>query len=144
MIATALAVMEGASMPSELTAMLPETRTPVRCTADHIQSRDGAIVIRRLKGARLAKEESAKARYALQQAAIQGDHPGSRVVFEHISLQTGDRQDATLNAKQLAKELAKIEIAIKDIGHGKFEPTPNMWCPTCPFYFVCPSHGTTR
>jgi DNA helicase-2/ATP-dependent DNA helicase PcrA len=113
----------------------------VTVRADHIASNGGKIVIQRLKQGRLAKSgEGAKMRYFVLQAAARQQYGNSSVEFEHVSLLTADRSSKKTTDKALATEIAKIEVALRDISAGHFPPTPDQYCPQCPFYFICPIH----
>jgi DNA helicase II / ATP-dependent DNA helicase PcrA len=144
MINQAAAVMDGESLVAERSVTLPRTGAVVTCRADHIQLTPQGVMVRRLKTGRLAKSETPKARYVLWQAAVRIDHPDLPVEFEHVSLVTGDRQTATLDPGKIPDGLRKIEAAIEAVNAGRFQPAPSDRCPTCPHYFVCPTHGTIR
>lgn len=142
MLDTASAIMDGESLITEREVLLPGIGIVVSCRADHIQRGTGGIVIRRLKAGRLAKTEDTKPRFVLVQAAMRVDHPGERVVVEHISLLNRDSQTGT--EKKVDQRLAEYEEAIKAAATGEFAPKPNQYCPSCPYFFVCPSHGDIR
>ena len=144
MINQATAVMDGESLVAERSVTLPRTGAVITCRADHIQLTPQGVMVRRLKTSRLANSETEKARYVLWQAAVRIDHPDLPVEFEHVSLVTGDRQTATLDPGKIPDGLRKIEAAIEAVNAGRFQPAPSDRCPTCPHYFVCPTHGTTR
>lgn len=144
MLQSAMRVMDGQSLGLEFGLKLAGSGTVVKCKADHVKLTSNGVVIQRYKGSRLAKKETSKVRYALQQAAARQAHPSANVTFEHVSLMTGGQQDGTVNAKKMDQELAEIEKALKDIAAGVFDPTPHDWCPNCPFFFVCPSHGASK
>ena len=142
MISTAAALMDGESLTAERQVTLPNNGVVITCRADHIQRGEGGIAIRRLKAGRLAKSEDTKPRYFLVQAAIQVDHPGETVYVEHISLLNGDSQIKT--ERKLNQRLQEFEQAIEAAGNGEFAPAPNQYCPSCPYFFICPSHGELR
>jgi len=144
MIENAVLVMDGDSLVAERSVTLPETGTVVNCRVDHIQLTRQGVVIQRLKTSRLAKEETEKARYILWQVAAHRDHPGVVVRFEHVSLLTGDRRTATQDPGKLQKELRKIEAVVYAVTAGNFDPNPGDRCPTCSYFFICPTHGATR
>lgn len=142
MIGTAAAIMDGESLTAERQVTLPNNGVIISCRADHIQRAEGGIAIRRLKTGRLAKSEDTKPRYIMVQAAIQVDHPDETVYVEHISLLNGDSQIKT--ERKLNQRLQEFEQAIEAAGTGEFSPTPNQYCPSCPYFFICPSHGEIR
>ena len=142
MIANALAMMDGRSLPVDRTVTLPGTGAVVRCRADHIEETSAGVVIRRLKTGRLAKNETEKLRYTLWQLAVAKDHPGKEIVLEHVSLHTNERRQSKVDAKKLAKSLTVIENVVRNVASGAFDPSEGDDCPTCAYYFVCPSHGT--
>jgi hypothetical protein len=145
MIQQALGLMEGESLLAERTVKLKSSGTIVSCRADHIQRTAGGISVRRLKAGRLAKkEDDEKPRYLLVQAAIRTDHPNEAITFEHISLLTGEKRSATIKKQKGGDDFAKFENAIAAAGTGQFDPTANPRCPTCPYFFICPSHGEQR
>ncbi|HWL29430.1 MAG TPA: PD-(D/E)XK nuclease family protein, partial [Burkholderiaceae bacterium] len=90
----------------------------------------------------LAKTEDTKPRFILVQAAIQVDHPGEKVVVEHISLL--NRESKVGTERKVDQRLAEYEKAIKAAATGEFAPKPNQYCASCPYFFVCPSHGDIR
>lgn len=144
MIETAREVMDGESLPAERKVELSPGGTVITCRADHVQRTKRGIVVRRLKAGRLAKNETDKARYSLLQLAVRLDHPGEEIHFEHISLLDGERRSATDKSKKMSDKLKACEDAIRAAEEGNFYPSPNQHCPTCPYFFICPSHGETR
>ena len=144
MLVTAVLLMEGKSLPPEVSLTLGGG-VVVTSRADHIGSSPDGITLQRFKVGRLAKEERPKARYVIMQAAQRALAPGTRVEFEHVSLLTGERRSSTLSEKKLPAEIAKLERAFIAIGTGHFEPAPSDFkCPRCPYYFICPAHGTVN
>jgi DNA helicase-2/ATP-dependent DNA helicase PcrA len=141
-VETASGLMDTGTLPLDLTvavAVQGEEIT-VTCRADHIAQLTDGIEVFRFKMTKLAKKESSKLRYIAVQAAIQQKYPGNKVEFHHISLLTGDRQDAT--AKKLKTDSAKLGEAILGVRAGNFDPErSDRECPRCPFFFVCPAHG---
>lgn len=144
MIRTAHTVMNGDSLVVERDFVLSKIGISVSCRADHVERTPRGIVVRRLKAGRLAKTEEGKLRYALLQAAIQNDHPTETVHFEHVSLLDGERRNATQNSSKIIENLDECAMAINGAAAGNFEPAPSQRCPSCPYFFVCPSHGVTR
>jgi hypothetical protein len=141
MLATAMRLMDGASLPTEVTLTIGGD-VIVTCRADHIASSTEGILVRRFKAGRLAKKETMKARYAIMQAALRRQNLGMSVKFEHVSLLSGERRETTISPNKLAAEISKLERAFTDINAGRFNPVPNDFkCPRCPYYFICPSHG---
>ena len=117
----------------------------VTARADSIVENDGAIVIQRLKAARLAKSETAKARYGALQAMVGADYPGITVRFEHVSLVSGERRIATSKGDAAGKSRAEIEEVLAGIAAGRFHPVTNdRRCPDCPYYFACAAEGILR
>lgn len=141
MITNALAMMDGQALPVDRTVTLPETGAVVNCRADHIEATSAGVVIRRLKTSRLAKNETEKLRYALWQSAVAKEHPEQEIVFEHVSLLTNERRQSKVETKKLAKSLTVIENVVRAVATGAFDPKESDDCPTCAYYFVCPSHG---
>jgi hypothetical protein len=140
MLAAAVQLMDGTSLPSEISLKIGGV--VVTCQADHISSDTDGIVLYRFKASRLSKEEKPKARYAVMQAALHDLYPGTSIRFEHVSLLTGERRPATINVAKLPGEIAKLEQAFADIAFGRFDPAPNdLHCPGCPYYFICPAHS---
>jgi DNA helicase II / ATP-dependent DNA helicase PcrA len=141
MLATAVNLMEGESLPAELLLTIGGG-VVVTCRADHIGVEADGIVVRRFKASRLADRETPKARYAIMQAAVRRQNAGASVHFEHVSLQTGERRRTTIDSRKLPAEIAQLNQAFANIAAGRFEPAPSDFkCPRCPYYFVCPSHG---
>lgn len=135
----ALEVVEGESLESNLSAAVAGG-VHVTSRADHISVVNGVVRVQRLKLGRLSKTETDKARYTIQQVAARIAHPGRAVEFEHVSLLTGERRDAALDAGKIEKRLVGIAEAVAGIEAGQFLPKPGQFCPQCPYYFVCPSH----
>jgi superfamily I DNA/RNA helicase/Zn-dependent peptidase ImmA (M78 family) len=144
MLATALLLMDGKSLPPEVSLTLGGG-VVVTSRADRISSSPDGIMLQRFKAGRLSKEERPKARYVVMQAALRAGAPGTRVEFEHVSLLTGERRSSTLAEKKLPGEIAKLERAFTSIAAGHFEPAPSDFkCPRCPYYFICPAHSTVK
>lgn len=143
-IQNALGAMDGDGLKAERQVVLKSDGTVISCRADHVERTSEGIVIRRLKAGRLAKNETDKARYALIHAAMQDDHPEETVLFEHVSLLNGERRRATKDANEVAEDLREFEAQIKLAGDGEFPPRPHERCPTCPYFFICPSEGLAR
>lgn len=142
MFETAARLMDANNIPPEVSLTL-DGGMVVNCRADYVSSSGDGIVIQRLKTGRLSQRERSRARYVLLQTALRQQNPGKSVTFEHVSLLTGERQQATINTKKLADEIDKLNTALADIAAGRFDPAPNDFnCPRCPYYFICPSHGT--
>jgi DNA helicase II / ATP-dependent DNA helicase PcrA len=141
MIENARTVMDGESLAAERQVSFSATGAVISCRADHVERTPKGIVVRRLKAGRLAKTEEDKPRYILLQIAIRTDHPNEQVHFEHVSLLTGERRGAT--DKKMSEKLKACEDAIGAAGSGNFEPRPSQRCPSCPYFFICPSHGET-
>lgn len=138
MIRTAVELMQGSSLPVELGVR--DGSIVVTSTADRISVEPDGIVIRRLKAAKLAKDEKAKPHHALLQIAAQNQYPGHKIHFEHVSLVSGERQRENLSAKKLASEMDKLSGALRSISAGHFEPEPDDFrCPRCPYFFICPA-----
>ena len=141
MLATAVSLMEGGSLPPELSLTIGGG-VVMTCRADHIGVNADGIVVRRFKAGRLADRETPKARYAIMQTAVRQQNAGASVHFEHVSLQTGERRRTTIDPRKLPAEIAQLNQAFANIGAGRFEPAPSDFkCPRCPYYFICPSHG---
>ena len=144
MLNNALALMDGECLALERTVTLPASGVVVKCRLDHVQVNASGIVMRRLKTGGLAKTgEEDKARYTLWQEAIFRDHAGMAVSFEHASLLTGERQASPVNQKRVRTALSVLDEVVENVVAGNFEPKPGRHCPTCPYFFVCPSHGET-
>ncbi len=78
MLATALRLMDGTSLPAEVSLTLAGG-VVVNCRADHVSSGTDGIMVRRLKTSRLSEREGQKARYVIMQAALrqtESGHPG--------------------------------------------------------------------
>ena len=82
----------------------------VTARADSIVENDGAIVVQRLKAARLAESETARARYGALQAVAGADHPGVTVRFEHVSLVSGERRVAASKGDAAAKSSSERSV----------------------------------
>jgi hypothetical protein len=94
--------------------------------------------VRRLKLARLAKRETARARDALVVAAVRDAHAGAEVRLEHVSLVTGGRQGVALSATRVERARDEADRAIERAGRGHFEARPDeRACPRCPYLLVC-------
>lgn len=146
MLATAMKLMQGTALPNEL-AFTVRGDIVLTCDADHVERRSDGITVQRLKAGALARSETHKVRHVVAQAALRQQHPGQTVHFEHVSLQDGKVQKATLQPNKLTEELKEIEAVFDGIERGRFPPEPSDFrCPSCPYFFICPSHfpPTTR
>jgi len=139
----AVQFMNGQNLAAERTVKLPQTGVVVRSRADNIQRTAKGILIQRLKAGRLAKDEKEKPRYILWQAAVAQDHAGMNITFEQISLLTRERRIEAIDARSVVKQLDVIESAVRDVAAGNFDLKVDTHCPTCAYYFVCPSHGSS-
>jgi CRISPR/Cas system-associated exonuclease Cas4 (RecB family) len=138
-------VIAGAAMSGQVLAAqrsLTIEGVTITARADHIQTAGGGVVIQRLKAGRLAKSgETPKARYALLQAMVKRDE-GVAARFLHISLLDGSQRDATVAAGKLNEAVDEAAEALSAIAAGRFDPQRNSrYCPTCPFFFICPTDG---
>lgn len=140
MLSVAAVEMSGAVLDVNREALVGTRRVILQ--ADNIREEPHQIVVQRLKAGRLAKAERKRTRDKLLHHAVSRDH-SKPVLFEHVSLLTGDRtapSDAT--DKKIMDEVGTI---FSNIEAGRFEPKPGgRECPTCPYYFVCPSSGVER
>lgn len=144
MIQTAHRLMEGESLAVERSLELSKNGVKVSCRADHVERTPAGIVIRRLKAGRLAKSEEAKIRHALLRLAIQDDHPDESIFFEHVSLLDGERRSAPDKSLKVDEHIQSCLDAIDGAQEGRFDPKPSQSCPSCPYFFICPSHGAVR
>lgn len=143
MVRTARTIFAGTPLDIERTGCIG-TRV-VRAKADNIQMSDKGIIIQRLKASRLATKESEKARYGLLEMMVSNDHPGVPIQFEHVSLQTGDRRVQTSDRGKLLKTAEAVLSAFDGIAAGRFDPChSDRICPTCPYYFICPTDGIVK
>lgn len=142
MLAQAGAAMTGHALSTERRLTIGGVTVSAR--ADHIQVGLTGIVIQRLKAGRLARNgETPKARYALLQAIVAQDERAA-VRFAHVSLVDGAERDGTLSADKLRRALDETADALTGITEGRFDPRRNArYCPTCPFFFICPADGLT-
>jgi DNA helicase-2/ATP-dependent DNA helicase PcrA len=142
MLRHARASMRGTPLDVDRTLKLSGVSLNAR--ADHVLQDGSTIVIQRLKMGRLTKgPETLRPKYAVLQATVR-EQTKSSVVFEHVSLLTGDRREETPTAEQIADVKAKLQGAIDDIGRGRFDPKQDARrCPTCPYFFVCPADAAT-
>lgn len=139
MLVTAGAAMSGQASATE--RRLTVEGVTITARADHIQMAASGVVIQRMKAGRLAKTETPKARYALLQAMVKHDE-GIAASFLHISLLDGSQKDATVAAGKLTEAVDQAAEALSDIAAGRFDPKHNSrTCPTCPFFFICPTDG---
>lgn len=140
MLANAGAVMSGHALKTERRLAIEGVTIIAR--ADNIQMTGDSLVIQRMKAGRLAKSgETQKARYALLQAMVKRDE-GVTPSFMHISLLDGSQKDATVTAGKLNEAVDKAAEALSAIAAGQFDPKRNSrTCPTCPFFFICPTDG---
>jgi DNA helicase II / ATP-dependent DNA helicase PcrA len=140
MLVNAGAAMSGQALATERRLTIDGVTITAR--ADHIQFTGGGIIIQRMKAGRLAKSgETPKARYALLQAMVKRDE-GVAASFSHISLLDGSQKDATLAAGKLTEAVDEAAEALSAIAAGEFDPKHNSRnCPTCPFFFICPTDG---
>ncbi|WP_287160763.1 hypothetical protein [Mesorhizobium sp.] len=77
--------------------------------ADNIRVGESQIVVQRLKAGRLAKKETQRTRDKLLFAAVSRDYPTKPVVFEHVSLLTGDRAiGATKSDSKITDEVTAV------------------------------------
>jgi superfamily I DNA/RNA helicase len=140
MLDAALDNMEGESLQVEFNLKLPRTGVVVHCRPDHIHSTEKGVVIQRLKAGRLAKKEE-KRRYVLWEAAACEDHPNATITFEQISLLDGERRVSNVQRDKVRIALQSFDEVVTAAADGHFDPNPGERCPTCPFYFLCPSTG---
>lgn len=140
MLQQAAVAMDGTPLGLERNVEVAGVRVTLR--ADHIQLDRAGVVIRRLKAGRLARSgETPRARYGLLQATVARDE-GVEVRFEHVSLASGEVRDGTLAGDKRGKALEQVAGALEGIAAGRFDPVRNpRHCPTCPFFFICPSDG---
>ncbi|MBM3853451.1 MAG: ATP-dependent helicase, partial [Verrucomicrobia bacterium] len=140
MLVNAGAAMSGQALAAERRLTIEGVTITAR--ADHIQMAGGGIVIQRMKAGRLAKNgETPKARYALLQAMVKRDE-GVAASFLHISLLDGSQKEATVAAGKLTEAVDEAAEALNSIAAGRFDPKRNSRnCPTCPFFFICPTDG---
>lgn len=140
MLARAGATMTGPPLATERSLTLAGVTVTAR--ADHVQRGAAGVMIHRLKAGRLARSgETAKPRYALLQAVVSRDE-GVPASFTHVSLVDGEELSATLSNDKLQKALDDTAAGLDGIRSGRFDPRPNgRTCPTCPFFFVCPTDG---
>ena len=145
MVEHAVDAMDGDSMPHERTVRLPDSGTVVSCNADGIHRTANGPVVLRLKSGRLAKRgEKAKTKFDLVQTAVCADDGVESVTLTHVSLMTGDRESKNTTREKLAQTLKELEVIVQAVANGEFDPAParDDECPTCPYFFVCPSHAT--
>jgi len=140
MLVNAGAAMSGHALKTERRLTIDGVTIIAR--ADHIQMAGDGIVIQRMKAGRLAKSgETPKARYALLQAMVRLDE-GVAANFLHISLLDGSKKDATAASDKLVRAVDEAAEALSAIAAGRFDPKRNSRsCPTCPFFFICPTDG---
>lgn len=140
MLTHARGSMAGTTLPIERTLVLGGVHLDAR--ADHIVETKRGVSVQRLKMGRLNKDkETMRAKYSVLYAAVKADVK-QPVVFEHVSLLTGDRRVETPSAKDADKIHGQLQNAINDIARGQFAPKRNdRNCPTCPFFFLCPAEG---
>ena len=141
MLATALRLMDGTSLPAEVSLTLAGG-VVVNCRADHVSSGTDGIMVRRLKTSRLSEREVQKARYVIMQAALRRQNPGTPVDFEHVSLLTdNDGVQRLIRANSRAKSpswSAYLQTSVPDASIPRLATSA---CPRCPYFFICPSHG---
>lgn len=140
MMAEASKLVRGASLIDELSLTL-KGNVAITCRADHVIRGVKGIEVFRFKLSPLADREKPKPRYGVIQAALREQYPGVSVEFEHVSLLSGERRKATIQAKKLTAELEKLAEALAGITAGRFDPSPSDYdCPRCPYFFICPAH----
>ncbi|MEL7496553.1 MAG: ATP-dependent helicase [Planctomycetota bacterium] len=144
MVKNLVEVLEGVNLDVERTAYLGATETPVTCRADNIVETANGILIQRLKTSKLAKNEAEKARYVLLQQAVMQDFPDKVVSFEHVSLLTGEKRPASIKPQKLIEKIDGISGFVEGIEQGSYEPKQNNYCPSCPYYFICPTSGPEK
>jgi superfamily I DNA/RNA helicase/Zn-dependent peptidase ImmA (M78 family)/CRISPR/Cas system-associated exonuclease Cas4 (RecB family) len=140
MLTHAKSVMSGQPLATERKMTIGSIVVTAR--ADHVETDGKTVSIQRMKAGRLAKSgESKKARYALLQIMVEAEE-AMPTTFTHISLLDGSQASATLTADKRREAYDQAAGAIEAIVAGQFDPIPNgRNCPTCPFFFVCPSNG---
>jgi DNA helicase-2/ATP-dependent DNA helicase PcrA len=137
MIATAMKLLQGSNLPVELGVQ--NGKVLAISSADRITMEADGIIIRRLKAARLAREEKGKLRHALLQIAAQKQYPQHKVFLEHVSLVSSERQRENFTDRKLKNEMERLKTALQGIEAGRFEPQPDDFrCPRCPYFFICP------
>lgn len=140
MLSVASREMSGAVLGLGREALIGTRRVILQ--ADNIREEPHQIVVQRLKAGRLAKKETRRTRDKLLHNAVARDH-SKPVVFEHVSLLTGDR--TAPSAPTDTGVAAEVAAVFDDIEAGRFAPKPGgRECPTCPYYFICPSSGVER
>lgn len=142
MLQTAIGSLTGETLSRERAIELPITKAIVTVSADCVQREVDGIVIRRLKAGKLAKKERDKIRYPLMHHAVRRDFPTEHVSFEHVSLMTGDPKK--VDVSDASDAIERCERAVASAKNGSFDATPNQYCATCPFFFLCPAHGDRR
>lgn len=140
MLTHAKSVMTGQPLATERKMTIEGVVVTAR--ADHVQTDGKTVSIQRMKAGRLAKSgESKKARYGLLQIIVEAEE-AMPTTFTHVSLLDGAQAPATLAADKRREAHDQAAGAISAIVAGRFDPIPNgRNCPTCPFFFVCPSNG---
>ncbi len=98
------------------------------------------IVIERVKTGRPSESELTKEIYSMYYAAAEQHFPKAEKILRVVYLSTGDIKDVPLSPKKLKGTLKKYEDAIAGIQRKDFHVIPSSRnCPTCPYYFICPS-----
>lgn len=140
MLSVAAKEMSGALLEASRETLVGARRITLQ--ADNVREEPHQIVVQRLKAGRLAKTERRRTRDKLLHHAVSRGH-SKPVVFEHVSLLTGDRTAPVDKVDD--KVMGEVGIVFSAIEAGQFEPTPGgRDCPTCPYYFICPSSGAER
>ena len=68
-------------------------------------------------------------------------HPGQPVELHNHNLSTGERTPITISPRKEKSLRAELEQALQGLesNHYPAQPAEPSRCPTCPFFFICPS-----
>lgn len=130
-----LVILEDKTIPIKMEAGV------IRFRPDQVVERqDGKRLLRRLRTGRIGTSEKAKGIYALYQRASKQEL-GDATAVEIVSLSDDVTEEVEMSDKVTLNRLAEYEKAMGEIQAGVFVPQPkdNRDCPSCPYYFICPS-----
>ncbi|HTI14148.1 MAG TPA: UvrD-helicase domain-containing protein [Dictyobacter sp.] len=118
--------------------------TKVHVTIDRVEQSDAteepARFIRTRMGKRKSKPE-ADTRELLYTLAYRQHHPGQAEEVHSHNLSTGEIAPITMTSRKESSLYEKATQAIKGIEQHDYpaQPAEPSRCPSCPFFFICPS-----
>ncbi|KAA3645718.1 MAG: ATP-dependent helicase [Chloroflexi bacterium] len=96
---------------------------------------DGQKIVRRVTTGKIKEDENIDALYSVGATQALGDD----VTVDVQSLSSNETLPIAMSTRKLETRVSRYGRAIKSIQESEFGPNPSPWCPSCPYYFICPS-----